>query len=73
MNSWTSRKNSGVVSASVSSGTQQKKWKKPHLQENHQENGVVRDLENARLKMYSSSIRPETIAKYAKKRKKFHV
>ena len=33
VNSWTSRKNSEVVSASVSSGTQQKKWKKPHLEE----------------------------------------
>ena len=66
------KKNSGVVSASVSSGTQQKKWKKSLAEENHRSKKMVlyATLTGRARKMYSSSIRPETIAKQAKREKK---
>ena len=65
------KKNSGVVSASVSSGTQQKKWKKSHLEENHRSKKMVSYaiLTGRAPKRYSSSIRPETITKHAKREK----
>ena len=65
------KKNSGVVSASVSSGMQQKKWKKSHLEENHRSKKMVSyaTLTGRAPKMYSSSIRPETITKHAKREK----
>jgi len=63
MKSWICRKICGVVSVRVSSGTKPKKWeKKSHLVENHQENGVARDLDR------TLSGR-KTIAEYAKDRK----
>ena len=65
------KKNSGVVSASVSSGTQQKKWKKSHLEENYRSKKMVSYaiLTGRAPNMYSSSIRPETITKHAKREK----
>ena len=69
------KKNSGVVSASVSSGTQQKKWKKSHLEENHRskKNGVVRDLDRARPQNVFFIYSSRNDYKTRKKRKKFDV